>query len=307
MSATGRPEREHRSPQGEGNSLSAKGRPERAPPPGLPRIVLRPARGWNALRLGELREYHEVVLVLVWRDIKVRYAQAVLGVAWAVLQPVATMIVMTIVFGRLARMPSDGLPYEAFALAGLLPWQLFQNGVQRASLSLVQNANLLTRVYFPRLSLPLAAVLGTLVDFLLAALVLAGLLAWYGWAPAPERLLWLPALTALAVLNALGIGLWLSALNVRFRDVQHTLPFLLQIALLASPVAYSASLVPEGIWRTLYGLNPMVGVIQGFRWALLGGPAPGSLLVLSAVTGSVLLVGGLYFFRRVEWGFADRL
>ncbi len=277
------------------------------PPAGPARILLRPARGWNALRLGELWEYHEVVLVLVWRDIKVRYAQAALGLAWAVLQPVASMIVLSVIFGRLARVPSDGLPYAAFALTGLLPWQLFQNGVQRSSLSLVQNANLLTRVYFPRLSLPLAAVLGTLVDFVIAALVLAGLLAWYDWTPAPERLVWVPALAALAVLNTLGIGLWLSALNVRYRDVQHTLPFLLQLALLASPIAYSANLIPEGGWRTLYGLNPMVGVIQGFRWALLGGPAAGSLLAISAVVGSLLLVSGLYYFRRVEWSFADRL
>jgi len=269
--------------------------------------VLRPARGWSALRLGELWEYHEVVLVLVWRDIKVRYAEAALGVLWAILQPVATMIVMSIIFGRLAGVPSDGLPYAAFALTALLPWQLFQNGVQRCSLSLVQNANLLTRVYFPRLSLPLAAVLGTLVDFIIGAVVLAGLLIWYGLAPAPERLIWVPALTALAVVNSLGIGLWLSALNVRYRDVQYTVPFLLQFGLLASPVAYSTNLIPEGGWRTLYGVNPMAGVIQGFRWALLGGPPPGTLLLLSAITGSLILIGGLYFFRRVEWSFADKL
>ncbi len=275
----------------------------------LPVIYLRPARGWIGLNLAALWEYRELVYFLTWRDIKVRYKQAALGVAWAILQPVINMVIFTLIFGRLAGLKTDvGVPqewYPVFSFAALLPWQLFQGALQRSGISLVGNANLLTKVYFPRLIIPFSASAAGLVDFGAALLVLAGLMVYYG-VPFSWNLLWLPLLIALALAAALAVGLWLSALNVQYRDVQHMIPFLLQAWMYASPVVYSIDLIPaEGPWRLIYGLNPMTGVIQGFRWALLGANPPDRLMIVSVVMVIALLVTGLFYFRRMERNFAD--
>jgi lipopolysaccharide transport system permease protein len=276
---------------------------ERAP---LRTVVIEASKGWSGLRLGELWGYRDLVVLLAWRDIKVRYAQTVLGVAWAVLQPLLTMVVFSVFFGRLAKLPSDGAPYPLFAFAGLLPWQLFSQALAQISQSLVTNQHLLTKVYFPRLVVPLAAMAMALADFAVALLMMAGLMAVYGRAPT-AALLALPLLVLLAVLAALAVGIWLAALNVRFRDVRYTVPFLLQIWMYISPVAYSSELVPEK-YRVFYALNPMVGVIDGFRWAVLG-TAPGSMSILPVTVGVVLvlLVTGLFYFKRAESTFADTL
>lgn len=275
----------------------------------LPVTYLRPARGWIPLNLSALWAYRELVYFLTWRDIKVRYKQAALGVAWAIIQPVINMIIFTLIFGRLAGLsPDKGIPnewYPIFSFAALLPWQLFQGALQRAGISLTTNANLLTKIYFPRLVIPLAAVAAGLVDFLFAFLVLVGLMIYYG-VPFTLKLLWLPALVLLALLAALAVGLWLAALNVQYRDVQHMIPFLLQAWMYASPVAYSIDLIPaHGPWRTIYALNPMTGVIQGFRWALLGGQPPDRLMIVSVLMVFALLISGLFYFRRMERNFAD--
>jgi lipopolysaccharide transport system permease protein len=269
-----------------------------------PVVVYEPSRGRVSLRLRELWEYRELLYFLTWRDIKVRYKQAALGVAWAVVQPLITMVIFSVIFGRLAKLPSDGIPYPVFSYAALLPWQLFAGALQRAGTSLVGNANLLTKVYFPRLVIPLSAVAAGLVDFGISFLVLLGLMLYYG-IPPTWRILWLPPLVLLALLTALAVGLWLSALNVRYRDVQQMIPFLVQAWMYASPVAYSAGLIPTGTWRIVYGLNPLAGVIQGFRWALLGANPPDELLLVSVVMVIVLLVTGLFYFRRMETTFAD--
>lgn len=274
-----------------------------------PITYLRPAHGWAALNLSALWAYRELVYFLTWRDIKVRYKQAVLGIAWAMIQPIVSMIIFTLIFGRLAGLPTDkGIPqawYPIFSFAALLPWQLFQGALQRAGISLVGNANLLTKVYFPRLIIPLSAVAAGLVDFLFSFLVLAGLMIFYQ-VPFTWKMLWLPLLVLLALMAALAVGLWFAALNVQYRDVQHMIPFLLQAWMYATPVVYSIDMIPvHGPWRTLYGLNPMTGVIQGFRWALLGGSPPDRLMLVSVVMVVVLLVSGLYYFRRMERNFAD--
>lgn len=270
---------------------------------------LRPARGWISLNLSALWAYRELIYFLTWRDIKVRYKQAALGVAWAIIQPIVNMIIFTLIFGRLAGLKTDaGVPqswYPIFTFAALLPWQLFQGALQRAGVSLVSNANLLTKVYFPRLIIPFAAVAAGLVDFIFSFLVLVGLMLYYQ-VPMNWNMLWLPALVLLALLAALAVGLWLSALNVQYRDVQQMIPFLLQAWMYASPVAYSINLIPShGPWRFIYGLNPMTGVIQGFRWALLGGQPPDRMMIVSIVMVVVLLVSGLFYFRRMERNFAD--
>ncbi|HEV8674901.1 MAG TPA: ABC transporter permease [Methylomirabilota bacterium] len=285
-------------------TASSTGVGDAAPAPELTRIVIRPSRGWVPLRLGELWAYRELLYFLAWRDVKVRYKQTVLGAAWAVLQPLLTMVVFSVVFGRLANVPSDGLPYPIFAYCALLPWQLFAHALVESGNSLVGNQNLITKVYFPRLVIPLAAVAAGLVDFAIAFAVLVGLMAYYGIVPTLAALA-LPGLVLLALLAALGVGLWLSALNVQYRDVRYTIPFLTQLWLFATPVAYPASLVPER-WRPLVGLNPMSGVVEGFRWALLGGPEPPrAMLGVSIVVVIAVLVGGLYYFRRMERTFAD--
>lgn len=270
---------------------------------------LRPAGGWIGLNLSALWAYRELVYFLTWRDIKVRYKQAVLGVAWAIIQPIVNMVIFTVIFDRLAGLKTDaGVPqqwYPIFSFAALLPWQLFQGALQRSGISLVGNANLLTKVYFPRLIIPFSAVAAGLVDFFAAGLVLACLMVYYG-VPFTINLLWLPPLILLALLAALAVGLWLSALNVQYRDVQHMIPFLLQVWMYASPVVYSIDLIPaKGPWRMIFGLNPMTGVIQGFRWALLGANPPDKIMVISVVMVFVLLVTGLFYFRRMERNFAD--
>jgi len=270
----------------------------------LPTIVIRPSSGWVPLRLKELWEYRELLYFLVWRDVKVRYKQTVLGAAWAVIQPFFTMVVFSIFFGRLAGIPSDGLPYPIFAYCALLPWQLFSHAMMESGNSLVANQNLITKVYFPRLVIPLSAVLAGLVDFGIAFLVLLGMMAYYGMAPT-MAVVTLPLFILLAIATALAVGLWLSALNVQYRDVRYTIPFLTQFWLLATPIAYPSSLVPEG-WRVLYGLNPMAGVVEGFRWALLGtANAPGRMLAVSVAVVLAFLIGGLYYFRSMERTFAD--
>ncbi len=270
----------------------------------LPITRVEPPSGWAQLQLGEAFAYRELAAFLVWRDIKVRYKQTALGVAWAVIQPVMTMTLFTIVFGRLAQLPSDGVPYPLFTFAALLPWQLFAGSLSGAANSLVGSAGLLTKVYFPRLIVPLAAALATLVDFFVSLVVLAVLMIYYQRVPS-AAILTLPLFLALALVTSLGVGLWFAALNVRYRDVQYVLPFIVQLWLFASPVAYSASLIHSPIGRAIYGLNPMAGVIQGFRWALLGAPAPGLLIWPSVGVAIALLVSGLFVFKRLEETFAD--
>jgi lipopolysaccharide transport system permease protein len=272
----------------------------------LPIIHIRPTKGWAALNLKDLWLYRELVYFLTWRDIKVRYKQAVLGIAWAILQPLLTMVIFSFIFGNLAKLPSDGIPYPLFSYAAVLPWQLFSSALQRSSISLVGNANLLTKIYFPRLIIPFSAVLASLVDFGIAFLVMIGLMIYYQVWPT-LMMLWIIPLSLLALITALAVSLWLSALNVLYRDVQHMVPFLIQFWMYASPVAYSATLIPTGIWRIIYGLNPMAGVIQGFRWALLGAQPPDILLAVSIVMVLILLVSGLFYFRRMEKTFADRV
>ena len=272
--------------------------------PGLPTIRLQPTKGWVGLGLAGLWDYRELLYFLIWRDIKVRYKQTVLGAAWAVIQPFFTMVVFSLFFGRLAGIPSDGLPYPIFAYAALVPWTFFANGLAQSADSLVGSANLLRKVYFPRLLIPTAAVLGGIVDFVIAFIVLLGLMLFYGVWPG-GNLLWLPLLLMLALITALGVGLWLSALNVMFRDVRYVVPFLIQFWLFATPIAYPSSLLDEP-WRTVYGLNPMAGVVEGFRWALLGtANAPGPMLAVSSVMAIATLVGGAFYFKRMEKTFAD--
>lgn len=270
----------------------------------MPVLVIRPSKGFLRLNLGDLWEYRELLYFLVWRDIKVRYKQTVLGAAWAIIQPVMTMIVFSIFFGRLAKVPSDGIPYPVFAFAALLPWQLFAFALTESSNSLVGSQNLITKVYFPRLVIPLASVLAGLVDFAIAFVVLFGLMLYYHITPT-AAVAWLPLFVGLALATALSVGLWLSALNVKYRDVRYTIPFLTQLWMFATPVAYPSSLIPQP-WRTWYGLNPMAGVVEGFRWALLGkSGGPGLLLWVSVAAVLILLVGGLFYFRRMESTFAD--
>ena len=276
-----------------------------APPASeLPTVRIRPSRGWVPLKLGELWEYRELLFFLTWRDIKVRYKQTVLGASWAILQPVLTMVIFTVVFGNLARVPSDGIPYPIFAFAALVPWTFFAHGLNHSSNSVVSGSNLLKKIYFPRLAMPVSSMLAGLVDFALAFLVLLVMMAAYGIVPT-MNVVWLPYLLLLSFITALGVGLWFSAMNVQFRDVKHTVPFLTQIWLFATPIAYPSSLLDER-WHTLYSINPMVGVVEGFRWALLGADtAPGRMLAVSSATAFALLVSGAFYFRRMERTFAD--
>ena len=272
--------------------------------PSAPMIVILPPRGWLGLNLGDLWAYRELLYFLTWRDIKVRYKQTVLGAAWAIIQPLVTMVIFSIVFGRLARLPSDGLPYPIFTYAALLPWTFFAGAVTRAGSSVVGSAGLISKVYFPRLVVPLSAVVSGVVDFAIAFVILLGMMAYYGAKPT-LAVLALPLFLLLALATALGVALWLSALNVRYRDVGYVIPFLVQIWLFASPVAYSSSLVPER-WRPLYGLNPMAGVVEGFRWALLGTAwKPGLLIAVSVGVVLIVLLSGALYFRRMEDTFAD--
>ena len=266
--------------------------------------VIEPQDAWLRFHFLELWRYRELLFFLVWKEIKVRYKQTLLGASWAVLQPLLTMVIFSVVFGLLAKLPSEGVPYPVFSLVGLLPWQFFSSALSRAGTSLVVNSNLLTKVYFPRLILPLSAVLAGLVDFGISFLVLLVLMIAYGIVPT-LAIFFLPLFILFAMLTALAVALWLSALNVQYRDVQYIIPFLVQAWMYASPVAYSIDLIPQGPWRVIYGLNPIAGVIQGFRWALLGASPPDALMWVSLAVTLLILVGGILYFQRMEDSFAD--
>lgn len=272
--------------------------------PAQPHLVIVPDSPLLQLNLREVWDYRELLMFLTWRDIKVRYRQTLLGAAWAIVQPLTAMVIFSIVFGQLAKLPSDGIPYPIFTFTALLPWNFFSGALTRATTSLVSSSNLLSKVYFPRVIIPLSATLGALVDFAFAFLILLGMMLFYGIGLTP-RVLILPFLLLLALLAAFAMGLWLSALNVRYRDVNYVIPFLVQVWLYASPVAYSSTLIPAQ-WQWLYGLNPLVGVIEGFRWALLGTSwEPGGLILISIVIVSAVLVSGLVYFQRMQDTFAD--
>jgi homopolymeric O-antigen transport system permease protein len=275
-------------------------------------IILRPSRGWAALNLGDLWHYRELIYFMTWRDLKVRYKQTLLGVSWAILQPFLTMVVFSIFFGELAKIPSDGIPYPIFSYTALLPWTLFANALNNASRSLVSQQNMVTKIYFPRLVLPLASVVAGVVDFALAFLVLVGMMIYYNATGATELVisskLWtLIPFILLALVTALGVALWLSALYVKYRDVNYILPFLSEVWKYLSPIAYSTTLIPAK-WQIVYSLNPMAGVVNGFRWALLGTPTPPDIrLVASVAVSLLLLITGLLYFRNMEKTFADTI
>jgi len=265
---------------------------------------IQPSKGWVSLKLKELWTYRELLYFLIWRDVKVRYKQTALGAAWAIIQPVMTMVVFSVFFGRLAKIPSDGVPYPIFSFAALVPWTFFSNGLTQSSNSLVGSANLITKVYFPRLTIPISSVCSGIVDFLLAFAVLICLMFFYGITPT-VNIVWLPLFILLALVTSLGFGMWLSAMNVQYRDIRFIVPFIVQFWLLATPIAYPTSLLKEP-WRTIYGLNPMVGVVEGFRWALLGTHTqPVSTIILSSLVSLIVLITGAFYFRRMEKTFAD--
>jgi lipopolysaccharide transport system permease protein len=274
--------------------------------PAAPDTVIRPSRGWADLRLRELWAYRELLYFLAWRDIKVRYKQTVLGATWAVLQPFASMIVFTLFFNRLAGIQADGdIPYPVFSFAALVPWTFFASRLASSSDSLVASANLIKKVYFPRLVIPLASVLGGLPDLVLSFTMLLVLMVIFGIVPT-LNIVFLPFFVLMALLTALGVGLWFSAMNVQFRDIKYTIPFIVQIWMFATPIVYSSSLIENETLRALYGINPMVGVVEGFRWALLGvGAPPGPMVLVSFAVVLVLVTTGLYYFRRMEKSFAD--
>jgi len=270
----------------------------------LPHIRVQPSKGWRELKLLQLWEYRELIYFLVWRDIKVRYKQTVLGASWAILQPFLTMLVFSLFFGRLAKIPSEGIPYPIFVYAALVPWTFFSSGLTRGADSLVGNAELVKKVYFPRLAMPIARIIAGLLDFALAFTILALMMVHYRIPPSPN-VLWLPLFALLAIAAALGVSFWLSALNVLFRDVQFITPFLTQFLLFATPIVYPISLLPHA-WRGLYGINPMVSVVEGFRWALLGTHMDlVPVLAVSVPSALTILLSGAFYFRRVERTFAD--
>jgi lipopolysaccharide transport system permease protein len=270
----------------------------------LKTVVIQPSHGWLSLGLKEIWSYRELLYFLVWRDVKVRYKQTALGAAWAIIQPFFTMIVFSLFFGGLAKIPSNGVPYPIFSFAALVPWTFFANGMSLAANSLVSSSQLVSKVYFPRLLVPSATVLSGLIDFVLAFVVLIGMMLVYGIAPT-ARIVYLPLFLLLALIASLGAGLWLSAINVQFRDVKYVVPFLAQFWLFITPIAYPSSLLSEP-WRTIYGLNPMAGVVEGFRWALLNTDTdPSGITLMSSVAAVVMLVSGAYYFRRMERTFAD--
>lgn len=266
--------------------------------------VIEPSRGWRQLNLKELWRYRELVFFLIWRDVKVRYKQTFLGAAWAIIQPFMTMVVFSIFFGSLAKIPTDGIPYPIFSYTALLPWQLFETGISKSGKSLVSGRTLLTKVYFPRLAIPLAPVVAALVDFVLAFVVLIAMMIYYGYTP--TRAIWtLPLFLLLAMVTALGAGFWLSAMNVWYRDIGYIIPFFSRLWFYLTPITYAASIVPEQ-FQILYALNPMVGVVEGFRWAMLGlGDPPSAEILISVLISIVMMVTGAFYFRRMERTFAD--
>ncbi len=267
-------------------------------------VLIRPRKGWLNLDLTVVYRYRELLYFLTWRDVLVRYKQTVIGVAWVILQPLLTMIIFTVIFGRLAKLSSDGLPYPVFSFAALLPWNYFAQAISRSGISVVSNANLISKIYFPRLIVPISGALGPLVDFVISFVILLAMMAWYG-VPPTWWMLTLPFFTLLAVVTSVAVSLFLSALNVKYRDVGQAIPFLVQFWMYASPVVYSVTIIPEK-WRVLYSLNPMVGVIEGFRWALLGKARPDfAVMAVGVVVALVLLLGGLVYFKRTERFFAD--
>lgn len=270
-----------------------------------PLLVIKPSSGWVALQLRELWEYRELLYFLTWRDIKVRYKQTILGAAWAIIQPFMTMVVFTLFFGNLAKIPSDNVPYYLFSFTALVPWQFFANGLSMSANSLVGSANLLKKIYFPRLIIPISTVLGGVIDFGLAFVVLLLMILAAGMVPT-ANIIFLPFFLLLAFVTSLGVGLWLSAMNVQFRDVRYVIPFLTQFWMFITPIAYPGSLIENEMLRGLYGLNPMVGVVEGFRWALLGvETAPGAMILVSSLAALLLLITGALYFRRMEKSFAD--
>jgi len=268
------------------------------------KIIIKEPYNKVSLNFTEVWQYRELLFMLIWRDVSVRYKQSIVGIGWAVIQPVLTMVIFSVIFGKLAKLPSDGIPYPIFTYCALLPWNYFARSLNDSSDSLVASANLITKVYFPRLILPLSKVLAALIDFIVAFSILLGMMVWYRITPSYGLLL-LPFFLLIAMLSALGVGLWLTALNVKYRDVKFVVPFITQFWMYASPVAYSTSLIPEK-WQWLYGLNPMVGVIEGFRWALLGKAAPsGAMMSVSCTVIGIIFLLGLYYFSSVEQTFAD--
>ncbi|HEX7102460.1 MAG TPA: ABC transporter permease [Nitrolancea sp.] len=266
--------------------------------------IIEPSSGWRAINLRELWRFRELLYFLTWRDVKVRYKQTAIGVVWAVLQPFLTMVIFSVLFGRLAKIGSDNIPYPVFSYSGLLPWTFFASAINLAGLSLVANANMIAKIYFPRLLMPAAAVLAATLDFCIAFIVLLVMMLYYGITPGLATFT-LPLFLALAVITALGISLWLAALNVKYRDIRYVIPFLTQVWLFLTPVLYPSSMIPDK-WRLVYGINPMSGVVEGFRWSLLGTEkAPGAMILVSVGVVIVLFVGGLFYFRRMEREFAD--
>lgn len=277
-------------------------------------IHIEASRGWVSLRLDDLWRYRELLYFFVWRDLKIRYKQTILGASWAIIQPFFTMVIFSLFFGRLANVPSDGIPYPIFSYTALVPWTFFANGVTLASNSLVNNADMIRKIYFPRMTLPIATVLAGVVDFILAFIVLIGMIIVFNYIPNNNfdsqltlKVLWLPLFFLLAFITTLGVSLWFSAMNAKFRDVRFAVPFVVQAWLFLTPIAYPSSLLPEP-WRTLYGINPMAGVVEGFRWALLGtDTAPGPMLIISALASVAIIIAGAFYFRRMETKVADIL
>jgi lipopolysaccharide transport system permease protein len=271
-------------------------------------IFIKPSTGFAALNLRDLWTYRELIYFMIWRDIKVRYKQTVLGAAWAIIQPVLTMLIFTFIFGQVAKLPTDGdVPYPLFSYTALLPWGLFVAALNQASRSLTSNQNMVTKIYFPRLVLPLASILSGLVDFAIAFVILIGMMFHYGVTPSINVLWTLPMFLLLAIVTALGVALWLSAINVQYRDVNYALPFITQFWLFLTPIAYSSSLISEK-WQLVYSLNPMAGVVNGFRWALLGtNTGPGLEMAVSVLISILILIGGLFYFRNMEKTFADTI
>lgn len=266
--------------------------------------IIEPTHGWVNLQLRELWEFRELLYFFTWRDIKVRYKQTILGASWAIIQPFFTMVIFSLFFGSLAQIPSDGIPYPIFSYTALVPWQFFASGLGQAANSLVGSAHMLRKIYFPRLVMPVATILSNLVDFVLAFAVLLAMMVYFGIMPT-ANIIWLPFFLLLALITALGAGLWLSVMNVQFRDIRYAVPFITQFWFFATPITYPSSLLDEP-WRTIFGLNPMVGVVEGFRWVLLdSNQPPGMMAAVSAVAAVLLLVSGLFYFRRMEKTFAD--